>query len=405
MRSRRGRCWFSTSRRNEFVLCSRRRPAGSTVISRRLRLLQAADRSVGPWLCRRIRPTAGALAAESGEAISPNTIRRILVVRPGGLGDAALTYPLLGALRSGFPGADVEVLGERRNAGIYRIGDIVSRIHVYDDAPLATLRRLKRARYDLVIDTEQYHHLSVLVANALRPRFLAGFDVLGRARFHTHSVPHDEETYEARAFLRLAEVVLDRTIAFDAERAFIEVDSASTDWAQTVMAEHSLDKFVAVTPVAGGPYRLWPPTRYAEVIAWLMRRDYPVVLLGGADGVTAAESIVRRNPGAPILNLAGQTSLAESAALLQMAELSLSADTGILHLACGVGTPTVALFGPGRHRQWAPPGPRHRIVRKGLPCSPCMNRGRMPPCPIDIACMRDIGVDDVTAELAQALHC
>jgi ADP-heptose:LPS heptosyltransferase len=76
----------------------------------------------------------------------------------------------------------------------------------------------------------------------------------------------------------------------------------------------------------------------------------------------------------------------------------------VLHLAYAVGTPTVALFGPGLHRKWAPPAPRHRVVRLGLPCSPCTRSGRVPPCPIGIACMRDLGVAPVLAAAEELLQ-
>jgi lipopolysaccharide heptosyltransferase II len=365
------------------------------------------DRLVGPWLCRRLRPGAGELANTTPMApveIRPESIRRILVVRPGGLGDAALTWPMLSALRSGFPAADIDILAENRNAGIYRIGELVSDIYLYDRKPLSTLRRLRRLRYDLIIDTEQYHHLSVVIANALRPRFLAGFDTLGRRRLHTHSVRHHEDTYEACSFLELAEALLNKSIEFDCDRAFIQVHAPTREWAAQEIAVHGMQKFIAVTPCAGGPYRLWPPERYAEVVGWLIRRGYPVVLLGGADGVDAAQKIVSLNPGTAILDLTGQTSLVQSAALLERAALSVSGDTGILHLAYGVGTPTVALFGSGLHRKWAPPGKRHRIVRKGLECSPCTRDGRVPPCPHAIACMQTISVAEVTEAIDELLE-
>jgi ADP-heptose:LPS heptosyltransferase len=128
----------------------------------------------------------------------------------------------------------------------------------------------------------------------------------------------------------------------------------------------------------------------------LNRRGHAVILLGGRDGVTAAATIAADNDPERVLNLAGKTTLAQTAALLQRARLSLSADTGVMHLAYAVGTPTVSLFGPGLQHKWAPPGKQHRVVRKGLACSPCTRHGRIPPCPHNIACMREISVADVT---------
>lgn len=325
----------------------------------------------------------------------PDEVRRILVIRPGGLGDAALTYPMLQALRQGYPDARIDILAERRNAGIYRIADIVAEIYRYDSGVLGVLRRLRDKRYDIVIDTEQFHHFSTVFANLLRPKYLCGFDTLGRKRFQTHSVPYRDETYEARSFIGLAEAVLGSEIAFDPDRPFIDVDPGARAWAAETMAAAQGRKVAVIAPVAGGASRLWPAVRYAEVAAWLIDRQYYVVLLGGRDGIEAAREIVDRNRSGTVLNLAGKTSLVQSAAVLQRAGLSVSADTGVLHLAYGVGTPTVSLFGSGLHRKWGPPGRYHRIVRKGLSCSPCIRFGRLPPCPHDIACMRELSARDV----------
>lgn len=370
------------------------------VIPLRLRLLQTFDRAVGSVLCRVMRPRAGALSSSPGTPLAPQDVRRILVIRPGGLGDAILLRPALAALAESFPGATLDVLAERRNAAALRLGAQRWRVLCYDEKPLRIARELRAARYDLVVDTEQYHHLSVLLANWLRPHWLCGFDTLGRGRFQTHRVPHAEDDYEALSFLRLVEAVAGRRVPFDPEVPFIVPERVDVDWAANTLARSDSRPLAAVMPAAGGVYRLWPAERYAEVALWLAARGFAVVVLGGTDAIAAGRVIAAAVADA--LDLTGRTTLGQTAALLARSQLALSADTGVLHLAYAVGAPTVALFGPGLHRKWAPPGSAHRIVRKGLACSPCIRFGRLPPCPYDLACMRDISVAEVTAVIAAA---
>jgi lipopolysaccharide heptosyltransferase II len=373
------------------------------VKSGRLKLLQWADRRIGPSLCRRMRPLAAALDRGPGP-VPPDGVQRILVIRPGGLGDAALTCPMLRALRAGFPGARLDVLVEARNAAVFGMAGTVDGVHRYDQNPLTVRRRLRRVAYDIVVDTEQYHHLSTIFGNSLRPRYLCGFATLGRARFQTHSVAYSEDTYEARSFLDLASALLGSACAFDADHPFIDVAPADVDWATGTLAAAAARPVVAITPAASGHTRIWPAQHYAQVAAWLQARGHYVVLLGGADAVDAAHEIEATAGSDGLLNLAGATSLAQSAALLRLSRLSISADTGVLHLAYGVGTPTVSLFGSGLHRKWGPPGRQHRIVRKNLPCSPCIRFGRLPPCPHDVACMRELTVVEVTRAVEDLLH-
>ena len=180
-------------------------------MSPKLKLLRSADRLLGPWLFRWLKPTVVQIPdTDSGarQPIPADALRRVLMIRPGGLGDAVLTYPMLKGLRTAYPDTRFDALVETRNAGIYRINNIVDEIYCYDTNPLAVFKQLKKNRYDLIIDTEQYHHLSTLLANALQPRFLCGFDTAGRAHFLTHPAVHDASSYEVYSFLRLAEAVL-----------------------------------------------------------------------------------------------------------------------------------------------------------------------------------------------------
>ena len=103
------------------------------------------------------------------------------------------------------------------------------------------------------------------------------------------------------------------------------------------------------------------------------------------------------------LNLAGMTSLSETAAVIQKSSLLLSGDSGVLHIAVGLGVPTVSLFGPGRVKKWAPQGERHIVISKELPCSPCTTFGTTPPCPNGIRCMSDITVDEVVNAVTRLL--
>lgn len=364
----------------------------------RLRLLQSLDARVGGALVRSVRPRARALGGQGPAGPLP-AVGSVLVIRPGGLGDALLLWPLLDALRAAWPDARFDVLAERRNSGAFSLDPAHTgalRVLHYDESPLRALGELRRARHDLIVDTEQYHHLSTVLANSLRPRWLCGFRTLGRERLLTHAADHDETTYEARAFLRLGEALLGRPLHFDADRPFLAVGAEAAEFAAAALPGTSR-RVVAIMPGAGGAYRRWATGRHAEVAGALARQGCHVLLLGGGDAAGASAQIGSSLPPAQVTNLAGRTSLAQTAALLQRSALAISSDTGVLHLAYGVGTPTVGLFGPGLFRKWAPPGARHRLVRVGLDCSPCTRLGRVPPCPHNVACMAQLGVPAVLA--------
>lgn len=375
----------------------------------RLRLLKRVDRYVGRFVASRLAPPVIRGGDHDGPVwaprpVPPQGVRRILVIRPGGIGDAVLTHPMIRALLDHYREATLDVLGERRNAGVFQISRLVHEVQRYDAHPLRVLRRLRARRYDIVIDTEQYHYLSLLWARALRPPNLCGFDNVGRGRLMTHRVNYNERTYEALLFLKLAEALIGRPQSFDVDRPFLEIDPRWQAWAAERLSANGQRPIAVIVPGASTHHKYWPPPRYAAVASWLIRREFFVVILGAADTLETARIVAGSHRPQDVLNLSGQTTIPQSAAIVQRARLYISSDTGLLHVAYGVGTPTVHMFGSGIQEKWAPPGRRYVVVNKGLPCSPCTRYGYTPPCPYNVACMDAIQVQDVTDAIEEVLR-
>ncbi len=336
------------------------------------------DAVLGRPLCRLLPPSR-----EAGGSAAPP--RRVLVIRPGGIGDAVLFVPMLRHLRESWPAARIDLLCERRNRGVVAGTGLVDRLYCYD-RPRELLAVL-RGGYDLVIDTEQMHALSALVAWATGAPRRVGFATNSRRRMLTDTVPYDLDLYEVRSFLELARAATGRTPSWDPDAPFYPVAPAAAARAREWLAGLPRPR-VAVHPGASIPQRRWPPSRYAEVARRLAGEGVAIVVLGGPADGRAARRIARELGGLPHVNLAGRCTLGEAAAVVAEVDVYVSADTGVLHLAYGVGTRTVHLFGPGVLSKWGPPGRRFRVVRAdGVPCSPCTRYGYTPPCAQGLACM------------------
>ncbi|PLX45085.1 MAG: hypothetical protein C0609_04220, partial [Deltaproteobacteria bacterium] len=128
-------------------------------ISKLVNLLKRFDQLIGPSLSSLMKRNP------SSTLLSLDEVESILVIRPGGIGDAVLTLPMMNSLRRSFPRARIDVLAERRNAGVYRVCEPEPMLYLYDVNPLETFKTLKAKHYDLIIDTEQFHYLSGIYAN------------------------------------------------------------------------------------------------------------------------------------------------------------------------------------------------------------------------------------------------
>jgi lipopolysaccharide heptosyltransferase II len=331
---------------------------------------------------------AASLMARPGNRSELAPINTILLIRPGGIGDAVLLIPMIDAVKSAYPDAVIDILAEKRNSAIFRLSSHVRNVFHYDRP--AELFRALRTAYDVVIDTEQWHRLSAVIARMTRAPVLIGFATNERSRLFTHRAAYSQDDYETESFFRLLEPL--GIEPSEVSRPFLAVPGKATERGDTLLGEFTERAFVTIFPGASIPERQWGADKFGKVAEMLAALGVAVVVVGGGDDKGQGEVIVAGGAG---LNLAGRTSLSETAAVIRKSALLLSGDSGVLHIAVGLGVPTVSLFGPGRARKWAPRGERHMVINKGLPCSPCTTFGTTPPCPVAAQCMNDITVDEV----------
>ncbi len=327
-----------------------------------------------------------------------NRIEKILIIRPGGIGDAVLLLPAIQALREKFGDSRIDVLCEKRNGKIFGLSGGIDNVYLYDRG-LDLFRCLKN-RYDVVIDTEQWHRLSAVIAYLTGAAMRIGFATNERERLFTHKVAYSHKEYEVYSFLRLIEPPAGHVPGFKTEVPFITApDELLSVRLRTDMGKDK--KVIAVFPGASVVERRWGGDRFGKVAQAFQDKGYRIVILGSRADGEAAEVIKRHAPGC--VDLTGKTGLAEVAAVLRHSRVLLSADSGLMHIAYAVGTPTVSLFGAGIEEKWAPRGKRHMVLSKHVPCSPCTKFGYTPSCTRNMACLQSLEADEVIEAVGKTL--
>jgi heptosyltransferase-2 len=316
-------------------------------------------------------------------------------------GDLLLATPALRAVRTTYPQAHVVLLTKPANCDVLAGQGLVDDLLPFDkhlfDHPRALLRptalfaalrflwRLRRLRCDTAL---LLHHLTlgfgvakfagVLLASGARVR--AGLDN-GRGWFLTARAadrgfgPRHQVDY----WLDVAALIGATPAAAEACLPAYHVSMAAKGELAALLARHGVDgtqPLLIVLPGSGSysTARRWPPDRFAAVARDLQRREGLLPLIvGGPDERSLGEEVAALVPGARCL--AGETTWAVLAALLEAASLVVANDGGAAHLAAAVGAPLVAVFGPSNEATWRPLGPRTRVVRAWLPCVPCFYRG------------------------------
>ena len=275
---------------------------------------------------------------------------RILVIRPGALGDVVVTEPVIAALREAYPAAHIAVAGRTDFlpllAGRGRADACVS----MDSAAFASLFSdgpLEIPEFDIVLAFLPDADGSLSARLGSRGGRAAVFDPRPKANATAHIVDHLLAALEP--------------LGISAARSVPRLDCRD-DWLAAASALlGQLQDYAVIHPGSGGRSKLWQPEKWAAVISGLA--PLPVVLTSGpADGEIAAEIPTRAADRARVRVIAGQP-ITTIAGVLAGAKFYLGCDSGVTHLAAALGVPTVAVFGPTDPRVWAPRGPRVQVVR------------------------------------------
>lgn len=344
--------------------------------------------------------------------------QRVLVIKPDHLGDVLLLTPTLRALRQHVPHAhitllvgpwsrvvvdhnpDIDAVVTCAFPGFTRQGK-PSALEPYR-VLLKTAWLLQAGRYDAALIARDDHWWGALLAALAAIPERIGYAVPTVAPFLSHALPHRRETHVGRQGLDLVEALTGNALT-DVPPLRAPVTAEDRAWAARWLEQQigANQQIVAIHPGTGGQAKLWLAARWAAVADALHERGMRVLLTGGPDEAAMVEEIAAQLITPPIA-LNGTASVAQLAAVYERCAAVLGVDSGPLHLATSVGTPTVALFGPSdpqRYRPWGD-GQRHHVVRSGLWCSPCNDLQTCPRGTAPSECMALIG----TAQVLNAIE-
>ena len=336
------------------------------------------------------------------------TIRRIVVLRFGGMGDILLATPAVRALSQHFGTTEIDVIVGKgmRDAltGIPYLRRIIEFDKGGEDIRLKNflpfLQRLRAERYDLFVNFHPSLKTITMAIASGAPRVLT-FKKDQRKQTDTGRMRHaiDDFSKELRP--------LGIPSVDDRHLDFAIPPEAAARVAALLPEEFGIaanDTLLVANPGASHYVNRWPPDRFA---ALLDRADdtlpsLRLALIGGpGDRELAAQVVGAATRPERIANLAGRLSIKELGALLARANVVVTGDTGPLHIASAVGAPIVALFGPPDPDRTGPQTPGDLVVsHPDLDCIPCHKRTCRRG---DIACMHDLSVDLVLAAVRRRL--
>lgn len=366
-------------------------------------------------------------AAEDG-----TPVRNILIIKFWGLGSIVLVSPAIKALKSAFPEASISIITLCSNieiSGMIEEIDEVVCLEIrkgflrFTTDTFAALYKLRKQKIDITVDFEFFTRFSAIITYLSGASRRVGFHAyeVWRGKLHTKEVPFNRYWHVSKNFLNLAVAAGARPragsdISFRDISTYgldgLKIDQASLDYVDKLLLDSGAkdEKLVVININAASLAleRRWPREKFLELSKkMLLLSGVKLAFVGGKEDVSYVSDVVSDINDPKIINLAGQLSIGQLAALFKKSELLVTNDSGPLHLAVAVGVPTVSFFGPETPVLYGPIGENHTVFFKGIDCSPCINvhDSKTVRCRSGKAkCMESIEVDEVLNHVSQYLR-
>lgn len=336
------------------------------------------------------------------------TPSRVVVRGPNWLGDLVMAAPAIRAIGDAWPDATVDVAVPAAFAPIVPLLDPrTTAIALEGRTGLRAVRRhadqVRAGNYDLaLLLTNSFGSALAMRLAGVPERW--GYRRDGRGPLLTRAVRVRDARRDTRHHADYYAALIE---ALGLPRPSVELHAllprVARDEALALLRERGWEgrrRMLACAPGAAyGTAKQWPPGHVASVAADWIADGGVVALVGAGADRPAAHAVLAGLPAdarASVLDLTGHTSLNALAGVLGLAARVLANDSGAMHLAAALGTPTVTVFGPTREWATAPLGP-HRILTHEVWCRPCMLRE----CPLDHRCMTRVSPDRVIAALRE----
>lgn len=301
---------------------------------------------------------------------------KILIVTKNWLGDVLFEIPAIQALRENFPQARIAALAPQRCQEILEAVPALDEIRIFDEretersifSKIRFIAWLRKEKFDKVFLFHRSFTRALLAWLGGIPERI-GYETPKRKKILTIAVPEPSKPlHQVDYFLVLLKWAGLR-VKFGTDYEFFYRRGDDTQALHLLETKGLKEKaFVVFHLGANWEPKKWPAGHFAR-LARLISENFscPIVLTGTSEDEPVAEAIMNQAPQTGLVSLCGKTSLGVLGALYQKAAFVVSGDSGPLHIASGVGTPVVALFGPTSPELTGPRGIGKKVILQFIP--------------------------------------
>ena len=287
------------------------------------------------------------------------TLKRILVIRGGAIGDFVLTLPAIKLLRDAFPEAHLEILGYKHIVALAEKRFYAHATRSIEDGALASFfARGAELRPELA---SYFGSFDLVVSYLFDPDqiFETNLELAGVDNF---IAANPKITGDEHAAVQLARSLRQLDLSLTDPAAKLYLNARDSEFAQNFLAGLRAP-VVAIHPGSGSETKNWPLDRWRELGEVLCGEIAASLLIIGGEADEKQLRVLQASWRGRSVAFAENLPLPELAALLSKCILFIGHDSGISHIAAAVGAPCVLLFGPTDPAIWAPMNAQVRVLR------------------------------------------
>ena len=317
-----------------------------------------------------------------------------------------MAQPLLQSLKERYPDSPIDVLAPAWVAPVWRaVAEVDTVIETsFRHGALQLGERRKAAK----LLQQRGYTSAYILPNTLKFALIPWLANIpkrigykGEMRYGLINVMHHDDRLKPRPMTSFYAALAQEPVIGAGPVAREPVLSISDEQKQHSLESLGLSRDTATVGLAPGaefgPAKRWPTSHFSELARQIQqfRPDIQILLLGSAKDRPVCDEIVAAAPG--VLNLAGSTSLGDAIGILASTEALVTNDSGLMHIACALRRPVVALYGPTNPDHTPPLSALAKVLWLHLDCAPCQQRI----CPLGHQnCMQGISAKMVWEPLA-----
>ena len=276
--------------------------------------------------------------------------RHILIVQTAFLGDVILITPLIHATKSLFPMSKIDALILPQTAAALANNPDIEHLLLFDKRAnkmrsfFRLIREIHKNKYDLVL-TPHSSMTTALLLFLSRIKTRVGYNRWAARHLLTHKVPHpDDGMHKIDKNLGLLSVFGTQKYSRQTALYPSDDDIGKAGILLSPLLNHN-KPLIALAPGSVWFTKRWPQAYYSKLINLLAAQDFALVLIGAPDEKDLCTRVIEKS-GREALNLAGELSILESAAVIKQCDLLICNDSGAMHIGNAMQTDVFAFFGP-----------------------------------------------------------